>query len=70
MKIKDLKPKQLYSVRCPTCFAAVGQQCELIAGGQRNEPHPDRKFEAAEASENKMILMDAQTTSGFGLARQ
>jgi hypothetical protein len=59
VKIKDLKPKQLFSVPCPTCGAAVGKPCELISGGQRNEPHPDRKIEAAEALEKNMNQMDA-----------
>ncbi len=52
MKIKDLKPKQLFSVPCPACGAAVGQPCKLNSGAQRNKPHPDRKYEAAEALEN------------------
>ena len=59
MKIKDLKQKQLFSVRCPTCGAAVGQPCELNTGGQRNAPHIDRKFEAAEALEINGIRMNA-----------
>jgi hypothetical protein len=58
VKIKELTQKQLFSVRCPACGAAVGQPCELNAGGQRNTPHPDRKFEAAEAVENSAIRMD------------
>jgi len=59
VRIKDLKPKQLFSVSCPTCGADVGQPCELISGAQRNEPHADRKYEAAEVVENTMNQMDA-----------
>ena len=59
MKIKELTQKQLLSVRCPTCGAAVGQPCILHAGGQRSEPHPDRRYAAAEAVENNRIHMDA-----------
>jgi hypothetical protein len=59
MKVKELKQKQLFSVPCPTCGAAVGQPSELIAGGKRNDPHPDRKLVAAEAVENNRIQMDA-----------
>jgi hypothetical protein len=39
--------------------AAVGQPCELLSGGQRHEPHADRKYEAAEALENNANQMDA-----------
>jgi hypothetical protein len=55
MKIKQLTTKELLSVPCPTCGAANGKPCELHAGGQRNEPHTNRKFAAAEAVEMKRI---------------
>jgi hypothetical protein len=53
MRMKDLTPKQLSSVSCPTCGVGVGERCLLHSGGPRSEPHVDRKLAAAEATENK-----------------
>lgn len=52
MKMK-LVLKQKSSVTCPTCGVAAGKRCVLIAGGPRNEPHPNRKIAAAEVLEKK-----------------
>jgi hypothetical protein len=54
MKTKELTPKQLLSVRCPVCGAALGKVCELNSGAPRTEPHRDRKFSAADAVERKL----------------
>jgi hypothetical protein len=48
-----LTPKQLSSVRCPTCGVAAGKRCVLGGGDPRNEPHPSREVAAAEAMEKK-----------------
>ena len=53
MKRKDLTPKQLFAVSCPTCGAAVGEECQLHSGAPRSAPHVDRKFVALEAAERK-----------------
>jgi hypothetical protein len=53
MRKRDLTPKQLSAVPCPTCGAAVGEHCELNSGAPRSEPHVDRKFAAIEAVERK-----------------
>jgi hypothetical protein len=53
VKTKELTPKQILSVRCPTCGAATGEACELHSGALRFEPHRDRKLSAAEAVETK-----------------
>jgi len=53
MKSKELTLKQILSVRCMTCGAAVGEACELHTGAPRTEPHRDRKLSAAEAVENE-----------------
>jgi len=53
VKIKELSPKQLLSVPCPTCGAAIGEGCELHTGALRTEPHRDRKLSAADAVEGK-----------------
>jgi len=53
MKKKDLTPKQMSSVPCPTCGVAAGMRCVLTTGGLRSEPHVDRKLAAAEAIEAK-----------------
>jgi hypothetical protein len=45
--------KQMYSVPCPLCGAAVGMQCELYSGGRRNSPHVDRKLYTLEAIEGR-----------------
>lgn len=51
VKTKELTPKQILSVPCDTCGAAVGEVCELYTGAPRIEPHRDRKLSAAEAVE-------------------
>jgi len=56
VKAKDLTPKQILSVRCPTCGAAIGEICELNTGTPRTEPHRDRKLSAAEAAERQVKL--------------
>jgi hypothetical protein len=53
MKSRELTPKQILSVPCATCGAAVGEACELHTGAPRTEPHRDRKLSAAEAVEAK-----------------
>lgn len=53
VKAKELTPKQILSVPCSTCGAAVGEACELHTGAPRAEPHRDRKLSAAEAVEAK-----------------
>jgi hypothetical protein len=53
MRKSELTPKQLKSVSCPTCGAAIGQRCELHSGGLRSESHVARKFAALEAFEKK-----------------
>jgi len=53
VKTKELTPKQILSVPCNTCGAAVGEACELHTGALRTEPHRDRRLSAAEAAETK-----------------
>jgi hypothetical protein len=53
MKTKDLTPEQMASVPCPTCGAAIGEDCELNSGARRFEPHRDRRLSAADAVEAK-----------------
>jgi hypothetical protein len=53
MKKKELTPKQLSSVPCPTCGVAAGNRCVLLSGAPRSKPHVDRKFAATEAIEGK-----------------
>ena len=53
MKKRDLTPKQMTAVPCPSCGAGVGMSCELHAGGKRSEPHVDRKLAAIEAMEQR-----------------
>ena len=56
VKAKDLTPKQILAMPCPTCGAAVGEVCELNTGTPRTEPHRDRKLSAAEAVEQQTEL--------------
>lgn len=51
VKTRELTPKQILSVPCNTCGAAIGEACELNTGALRTEPHRDRKLSAAEAAE-------------------
>jgi hypothetical protein len=53
VKRKDLTPKQVLAVRCPTCGASPRRRCELGAGGLRTTPHRDRALCAADAAEAK-----------------
>jgi hypothetical protein len=53
VKTKELTPKQILSVPCPTCGAAVEEACGLHTGALRTEPHRGRKLSAAEAVEMK-----------------
>jgi len=53
VKTKELTLKQIQSVPCPTCGAAIEEVCELHTGALRTEPHRDRKLSAAEAVEAK-----------------
>jgi len=53
MKMKELTPKQLSAVPCPTCGVAAGKRCVLLSGAPRNEPHVDRKIAATEAVEKE-----------------
>jgi len=53
MKIKQLTPKQLCSVPCPSCHVAAGERCVTSVGGLRFTPHTDRKVLAAKAVEDK-----------------
>jgi hypothetical protein len=57
MRMTDLTPKQLFSVRCPICGADPGMRCLLHSGGPRSEAHLDRKLSAAEAIERKRSLV-------------
>jgi len=53
VKSSELTLKQILSVPCPTCGAALKEVCELNTGAPRTEPHRDRKLDAAEAIEAK-----------------
>jgi hypothetical protein len=53
VKTKELTLKQILSVPCPTCGAALEEGCVLHTGARRTEPHRDRKLSAAEAVETK-----------------
>ena len=53
VKSRELTLKQILSVPCPTCGAALNEVCELNTGAPRTEPHRDRKLNAAEAIEAK-----------------
>jgi hypothetical protein len=53
MKKSELTPKQISSIPCPTCGAAVRDRCVLNSGAPRSESHVDRKFAAIEAIERK-----------------
>jgi len=55
VKAKELTLKQILTVPCATCGAAIGEVCELHTGAPRTEPHRDRKLSAAEAVETKPV---------------
>jgi hypothetical protein len=55
MKIRELTPKQLSSIPCPTCGVAVGRRCVLASGGKRSSPHVDRRLCAADAMRQKKL---------------
>lgn len=41
---KELSPKEVLAIRCPTCGAAPGQKCELSTGQHRTSPHRERRL--------------------------
>ena len=53
LKTKELSGKQILSVPCTICGAAIKEPCKLNTGALRTEPHRDRKLSAAEAVEQK-----------------
>jgi hypothetical protein len=55
MNAKDLTPKQLLAVRCPTCGAKSGEKCELSTGQPRTYPHLDRRPVTAEFIESVAV---------------
>jgi len=60
VKTKELTPKQILSVPCVTCGAAIGEACELHTGALRFEPHRDRKLSAAE-----MVAKERKSANGI-----
>jgi len=42
------KLKDALAVRCPTCGAKPGEQCELSTGLPRTNPHRERRLVASE----------------------
>jgi hypothetical protein len=53
MKRRDLTPKQILTVRCPTCGVNPGKRCELVGGRLRTTPHRDRALHAADVVEGE-----------------
>jgi hypothetical protein len=51
---KELSPKQMLAVRCPTCGAAPGEKCELGTGQSRTNPHRDRRLVAKDKPSNSV----------------
>jgi hypothetical protein len=70
VKTKELTAKQVFSVPCTTCGAAVGEVCELHSGAARTEPHRDRKFSAAEAIEASEASETSETVAAKALKPQ
>ena len=48
MKTRDLAPRQVLAIPCPTCGSRPGKPCELSAGGLRSTPHHSRELVAAD----------------------
>ena len=46
---RELSPKEVLAVRCPTCGAAPKEKCELSTGQPRTDLHRDRRLIAADA---------------------
>jgi hypothetical protein len=49
---KELSPKEVLALRCPTCGAAPGERCELSTGQPRTSPHRDRRWIAADCAKD------------------
>ena len=63
---KELSPKQILALPCPTCGAAPGERCELSTGQPRDNPHVDRqKIEATGGTEHSQLLVCAITAQGW-----
>jgi hypothetical protein len=70
MKIRDLTRKQILSIPCPTCGAAIEEPCELTTGYPRNEPHRNRKLVAADPLHPQAILRQVDTLNEVGITLQ
>jgi hypothetical protein len=46
--MKTVSLQKILAIRCPRCGAAPGEKCELNTGQPRNEPHSDRRLNAAD----------------------
>jgi hypothetical protein len=46
---KELDPKKILAIHCPTCGAAPGEKCELSTGQPRTDPHRDRRVIAKDS---------------------
>jgi hypothetical protein len=53
--MRDITPKMILAVPCPTCGVYAGMRCLLYSGDPRNEPHVDRKLIAIGAIESNGI---------------
>jgi hypothetical protein len=40
--VMKAKQESALAVRCPTCGAGPGEQCELNSGSPRTDPHEER----------------------------
>jgi hypothetical protein len=45
---KEVSPKSVLAIPCPTCGAEPGEKCELVTGEPRTRPHRDRRLIAKE----------------------
>jgi hypothetical protein len=67
MKTIALTLKQILSVPCPACRAAIGMHCKLYSGfGERNEPHVRREDAAVEMIQAQLSNTARLRTRNFG----
>ena len=60
---KELTPKQIFSVPCPTCGVQPREKCQLNTGQPRNNPHRDRRLFAADQLNSRYNVHSQAQTS-------
>ncbi len=65
MKKKELTPRQVAIVSCPTCGVPIGKPCVLHSGGLRSIAHIGRRLIAVEEMEGTRSKPAMENSDGY-----